>query len=228
METKYKIGYIDEDDKQVKKYRKRFRDFGIEIIGYEFQQGMSIEDLMEQVYQSEIDLLMIDYKLDESSKVFFNGEAVEREIYDKKPLFPHIIFTNKREDAEHFVDDWKIIFSKDEIPNKNDEDYDEDKTKHFITSLIKSIEQYKQRIESRKSKISELLIKGEKEGLDSSEKDTLITLQRELGILDSTKKKEVPEKDISFENLEDLEKTRKEAEEFLQSLIKKRKNDSKN
>ena len=95
MATKYKIGYIDEDDKQVKKYRKRFRDFGIDIIGYEFQQDMSIEDLMAQVYQSEIDLLMIDYKLDESSKVSFNGEAVEREIYDKKPLFPHIIFTNR-------------------------------------------------------------------------------------------------------------------------------------
>lgn len=223
METKYKIGYIDEDDKQVKKYRKRFRDFGIQIIGYEFQQGMSLEDLMEQVYQSEIDLLMIDYKLDESSKVFFNGEAVEREIYDKKPLFPHIIFTNKREDAEHFVDDWKIIFSKDEILNKNDEDYNEDKTKHFIKTLIKSIEQYKKRIETRKNSIAELLVKGEKEGLDSSEQDSLISLQRELGDLDKTKKKEIPEKLISFEKLEDLSKTRKEAEIFLQSLIKKNK-----
>lgn len=223
MATKYKIGYIDEDDKQVKKYRKRFRDFGIEIIGYEFQKGMSVEELMQQVYKSDIDLLMIDYKLDESSKVQFNGEAVEREIYDKKPLFPHIIFTNKREDAEHFVDDWKIIFSKEEIPNKNDEDYNEDKTKHFIKTLIKSIEQYKKRIETRKNSIAELLAKGEKEGLNSSEQDSLISLQRELGDLDKTKKKELPEKLISFEKLEDLSKTRKEAEIFLQSLIEKNK-----
>lgn len=223
MEAKYRIGYVDEDDKQVKKYRKRFRDFGIDIIGYEFKKGMSIEDLMQQIYQSEIDLLMIDYKLDESSKVFFNGEAVEREIYDKKPLFPHIIFTNKREDAEHFVDDWKIIFSKDEIPNKNDEDYDENRTMHFITSLIKSIEQYKKRVETRKNKISELLIKGENEGLDSLEQDALISLQRELNDLDKSKKKEVPEKLISFEKLDDLSKTRKEAEAFLQSLIEKNK-----
>lgn len=223
METKYKIGYIDEDDKQVKKYRKRFRDFGIEIIGYEFQQGMSIDDLMEQVYQSEIDLLMIDYKLDESNKVQFNGEEVEKEIYNNKPLFPHIIFTNKREDAEDFVDDWKIIFSKEEIPNKKDADYDEDRTKHFIKTLIKSIEQYKKRIESRKNSIAELLIKGEKEGLNSSEQDSLISLQRELGDLDKTKRKEIPEKLISFEKLDDLSKTRKEAEAFLQSLIEKSK-----
>ncbi|WP_339663118.1 hypothetical protein [uncultured Polaribacter sp.] len=223
METKYKIGYIDEDDKQVKKYRKRFRDFGIDIIGYEFQQGMSIEGLMEQVYQSEIDLLMIDYKLDESNKVQFNGEEVEKEIYNNKPLFPHIIFTNKREDAEDFVDDWKIIFNKAEITNKHEEDYDEDRTKHFIKTLIKSIEQYKKRIESRKNSIAELLIKGEKEGLNSSEQDSLISLQRELGDLDKTKKKEVPEKLISFEKLDDLSKTRKEAEAFLRSLIQKNK-----
>ncbi|MFE3872135.1 hypothetical protein ACFX5F_12975 [Flavobacterium sp. ZS1P70] len=223
MPAKYKIGYIDEDEKQVKKYRKRFRDFGIEIVGYEFYKGLTLEELMEQVYQSEIDLLMIDYKLDESSKLFFNGEEVEREIYDKKPLFPHIIFTNKRDDAEHFVDDWKIIFSKDEIPNKNDEDYNEDKTKHFITTLIKAIEQYRNLIELKKNKISELLLKGEKESLNSSEQNSLIFLQRELGGLDKTKKKEIPENLISFEKLEDLSKIRIEAEEFLQSLIEKNK-----
>jgi hypothetical protein len=228
MEVKYKIGYIDEDENQVKKYRKRFRNFGIEIIGYEFHKGMTLEELMEQVYQSDIDLLMIDYKLDESSKVVFNGEAVEREIYNQKPLFPHIIFTNKRDDAEHFVDDWKIIFSKEEIPNKKDDDYNEDKTKHFITTLIKSIEQYKNLIQTKKKEIAKLLLKGEKEGLNSSEQNSLISLQRELGGLDKTKKQEIPEKLISFEKLEDLSKTRKEAEAFLQSLIKKRKNDSKN
>lgn len=151
MATKYKIGYIDEDDKQVKKYRKRFRDFGIEIIGYDFQPGMSLENLMEQVYQSDIDLLMIDYKLDESSKVSFNGEAVECEIYDKKPLFPHIIFTNRKEDAEHFVNDLKIIFSKEEIPNKKAEYYDKNRTEYFIKTLTKSIEQYKNHIENRKN-----------------------------------------------------------------------------
>jgi hypothetical protein len=161
--------------------------------------------------------------LDESNKVQFNGEEVEKEIYNNKPLFPHIIFTNKREDAEDFVDDWKIIFSKEEIPNKQDEDYDEERTKHFIKTLIKSIEQYKKRIASRKESIAELLIKGENEGLNTSEQNTLISLQRELGDLDKTKKYEVPEKLISFEKLDDLSKTRKEAEEFLQSLIAKSK-----
>ncbi len=67
MEAKYKIGYIDEDIRQVKKYTRRLKDFGFEIIGYDFHQGMSLEELMSQVYKSDIDLLMIDYKLNEKN-----------------------------------------------------------------------------------------------------------------------------------------------------------------
>ena len=56
MEAKYKIGYIDEDIKQVKKYQRRFKNYGLEVIGYDFQKGMTLDELMHQVYESEIDL----------------------------------------------------------------------------------------------------------------------------------------------------------------------------
>jgi len=221
MAAKYKIGYIDEDVKQVKKYQRRFRDFEIEIIGYDFQKGMSLEELMFQVYSSPIDLLMIDYKLRETNLVSFNGEAVESEFYDKRPLFPYIIFTNKVEQAEPFVEDWSKIFDKEEIFSEEEED--KEKVQHFITTLIKKIEQYRGHIEKKKNTISELLLKGQAEGLSSTEEDKLISLQRELRGLDKTKTKEVPEKLIAYDKLEDLSKTRKEAEAFLQSLIEKSK-----
>ncbi|MDO6761588.1 hypothetical protein Q4566_15365 [Tamlana sp. 2_MG-2023] len=221
MATKYKIGYIDEDVKQVKKYQRRFRDFEIEIIGYDFNKGMSLNELMVQVYSSPIDLLMIDYKLRETNLVAFNGEAVESEFYDKRPLFPYIIFTNKVDQAEPFVEDWSKIFDKDEIFSEEEED--KEKVQHFITTLTKKIEQYRSHIEKKKNTISELLLKGQAEGLSSSEEDKLLSLQRELRDLDKTKVKEVPEKLISYDKLEDLSKTRKEAEAFLQSLIEKSK-----
>jgi hypothetical protein len=221
MATKYKIGYIDEEVKQVKKYQRRFRDFDIEIIGYDFNKGMSLDELMVQVYSSPIDLLMIDYKLRETNLVAFNGEAVESEFYEKRPLFPYIIFTNKVDQAEPFVEDWSKIFDKDEIFNEQEED--KEKVQHFITTLTKKIEQYRSHIEKKKNTISELLLKGQAEGLSSSEEDKLLSLQRELRDLDKTKVKEVPEKLISYDKLEDLSKTRKEAEAFLQSLIEKSK-----
>ena len=83
MPIQYKIGYIDEDASQVKLYRRKLRDFGFEVVGYEFHKGITLEDLMKQVYNSDIDLLMIDFRLNESNIVPFNGDAVEREIYEK-------------------------------------------------------------------------------------------------------------------------------------------------
>ncbi|MGQ3676904.1 hypothetical protein [Tenacibaculum discolor] len=222
MAAKYKIGYVDEDVNQVKKYKRRFREFDIDIIGYEFNQGMSLQELMKQVYESDIDLLMIDYKLNETNQVTFNGEAVESEFYDKKPLFPHIIFTNKVEQAEPYVEDWKIIFDKDDIFSEDEED--DKKVQHFITTLTKSIEQYRNHVNRKKKILSDLLEKGEKEGLSASEKDLLITNQNELESLDKTERSEIPKHLITENKLEDLSKTKKEAEEFLQSLIDKKKN----
>ncbi|MBB6681441.1 hypothetical protein H4O20_08300 [Aequorivita sp. 609] len=221
MEAKYRIGYIDEDVKQVKKYQRRFRNYGIEIIGYEFYKGMTLDELMHQVYESDIDLLMIDYKLNETNQVTFNGEVVESEFYDKKPLFPHIIFTNKVEQAEPHVEDWKIIFDKDDIFSEDDED--EKKVQHFITTLFKSIEQYRNHVNKKKVIVTELLEKGEKEGLTASEKDLLISKQEELLALDKSEKNEIPKHLLTEKKLDDLSKTKKDAEDFLQSLIDKRK-----
>ena len=220
METKYKIGYLDEDIKQVKKYQRRFRKYGFEVIGYDFDKEMSLDELMAQVYKSDIDLLMIDYKLDETNKVTFNGEKVENEIYNKKPLFPHIIFTNKVDDAEPHVEDWKIIFDKDLI--FSDDDDDDEKVKRFITTLERSIEQYRNHIEEKKKIVADLLEKGENEGLNAKEKDLLMTKQEELNSLDKTHKNEIPKHLITEDKLNDLSKTKKEAEAFLKSLIDKR------
>lgn len=221
METKYKIGYIDEDERQVKKYLRRFRKYKMEIIGYEFHKGMSLEELMHQVYESDIDLLMIDYRLNETNQVTFNGEEIESEFYDKKPLFPHIIFTNKVEQAEPHVEDWKIIFDKDDIFSEGDDD--EKKVQHFITTLERSIEQYRKHILRKKNDISNLLEKGKTEKLTPTEKHILLKLQKELNVLDESYKVEVPEYLLISENLTEIDNLKDEAGKLLQQLIEKRK-----
>lgn len=224
MEAKYKIGYIDEDIKQVKKYSRRLKDLGFEVIGYDFYQGMSLEELMSQVYESDIDLLMIDYKLNESNIVAFNGDEVESEFYDKRPLFPHIIFTNKVEQAEPFVEDWKILFDKENIFSEDGND--EQSVKRFVTILTKSIEQYKNHIEKKKDKISILLSKINSAEFSSVDENELINLQKELMNLDKTFVQEIPEKMISYEKLDKITNLRVESEKFLDDLIKKKKDDA--
>lgn len=222
METKYKIGYIDEDINQVKLYNRKLREYGFEVVGYEYTKGMSLDELMKQVYNSDIDLLMIDFRLNESNIVPFNGDEVERHIYENKPLFPHIIFTNKADQAEPAVDDLKIIIDKEDVFPVDGGD---SKTLHFISLLTKSIEQYKSLIIKKKSLISELLEKEKSTQLSAVEQDLLLSTQRELHNLDKSKLKAIPEQLTSVETLNKLSKAREEAEAYIKSLLESDEND---
>jgi hypothetical protein len=215
---RYKIGYLDEDINQVKLYRRKLRDYGFDVVGYEFYRGITIEELMQQVYSSDIDLLMIDFRLNESNMVPFNGDAIEREIYEKRPLFPHIIFTNKVDQAEPEVDDLKIIFDK-EIVFPLDDDNETSQTTRFINTLKKSIEQYQRHILKRKEIISKLLEKEEKHTLSVEEKSLLLATQRELMSLDSLRISEVPESLISIDSLDKVTKARQDAEAYIKLLL---------
>lgn len=211
----YKIGYIDENPLQVKKFARALKEHGFSVIGYNIRKGMPVEELIEQIYSSDIDLLMIDYFLKDKGFLTFNGDEIERRYNEIKPNFPHIIFTSNEEDAFYKVDNPNIIYEKEMVTDH--------RVNRFSEILKKSIETYRSYTEKRKTIIEELIIKGEKDGLNSKEQNTLLSNQRELLDLDKTKTQEVPEKLISIEKLEDLSKTRKDAEIFLQSLIQKSK-----
>lgn len=218
METKYKIGYIDEDPSQVKLYRRKLRDFGFDVIGYDFHKGMSLEELMNQVYNSDIDLLMIDFRLNETNIIPFNGDEIGRYMYENRPLFPHIIFTNKVDQAEPDVDDLKIIFDK-EIVFPGDNGNDNLNTIHFVDMLKKSIEQYRMHINKRKEIISNLLEKEKREELSALEKNALLKAQRDLLSLDSVRVSEIPERLVSINNLDQITKARKDAEAYIRSIL---------
>lgn len=208
----YRIGYIDEKEEQVGKFRRRLRDFGFEVIGYHIYEGLTLGGLMEQVYASDIELLLIDYKLNETGIITFNGEEVERAIYEQRPSFPHIIFTSKREDAESHVEDWKIIYEKELLDDEND-------PARFVTMLQKSIEQYEGHLQRKKDRLISLIEKGEGSGLDAIEKSEVVDLQSELIRLEGNQTVEVPLHLLKFGNLDALSETRREAEDLLKSLL---------
>lgn len=213
---RYKIGYIDEDPNQVMTFTYALKDYDIDITGYNIEQGTSLEDILSQAYSSDIDLLMIDYFLTDKGKLTFNGDKIERKFSELKPGFPHIVFTSRESDAFDAVDDPKIIYEKEMATNP-------EKINKFAEILKKIIENYRKYIKVRKDKIVLLLEKGENIGLDAKEKNELITLQNELLALDKTKYDEVPKQLLFEDKLEDLSKTKRDAEAFLQTLIEQSK-----
>lgn len=209
---KFRIGYIDEDPKQVERYERKLRD-NFEVIGYDIEPGLPLEILLRKVYDSNIDLLMVDYLMVDKGVLTYNGDEVVRAYEEVMPRFPMIIFTNEEAQAFPQVDNPNIIYDKSMVQNS---------LSRFVEILQKNIKVYKDYIQRRKDIINELIEKGEKEGLSSTEKNTLIESQLELRNLDKWSN-EVPYQLIDEKKLDNLAKTRKEAEAFLELLIKRNK-----
>lgn len=207
---KYKIGYIDEDSTQVIKYERDLRKY-FDVIGFAINPGLELNDLLKQVYDSDIDLLMVDYLMVDNGVLTYNGDEVARAFEEIKPRFPVIIFTNEESQAFPHVDNPNIIYDKSQV--KND-------VEHFADILTKNILSYKNYIIKRKTIINDLLLKGENEGLSADEKHILLQTQIELINLDKWSN-EVPFQLLDDKRLENLSKTTKEAQEFLESILKK-------
>lgn len=207
---KYKIGYIDEDPVQVTRYERKLRDY-FDVVTYNIQKGTELNDLLMQVYNSDIDLLMIDYLMVDKGILTFNGDEVARQYEEIKPRFPVIIFTNEEAQAFPQVDNPNIIYDKSLATTD---------INRLVEILNKNIQAYKIYIEKRQDIIGDLLMKGERgEGLSSEEKHILLQNQIELINLDK-KSNEIPFQLLDEKKLEDLSKTTKEAEKFLESLLK--------
>ncbi|MES2701889.1 MAG: hypothetical protein V4649_04575 [Bacteroidota bacterium] len=207
---KYKIGYIDEDKKQFNRIERKLRPF-FDVAGYNVQDGPSIDKLLKEIYDSDIDLLMVDYLMKDSGIVAFNGDEVVRRYETIKPRFPAIIFTNEEDSAFPHVDNPNIIYDKKEI----DQDLN-----HFARVIEKNIKFYVDFVQNKKNDLEQLLEKQSTSRLTPHEKNQLIETQIELNSLDTWKKPEAPFQLLAPESEEALVALRKEAEDLLQSIIK--------
>lgn len=213
---KYKIGYVDEDPDQVAKYQRKFRNY-FDVIGYNIEKGTELVDLLQRIYDSDIDLLLVDYLMVDKGILTFNGDEVVRLFEEIKPRFPIIIFTNEEAQAFPQVDNPNIIYDKSLVTND---------IAHFVEILNKNILAYRNYIEKRQDIIGELLLKGEHgDELTSEEKHKLIQNQFELINLDK-RSNEVPFQLLDEKKLDNLSKTTKDAETFLESLLNKKNNES--
>ena len=209
---KLKIGYVDENPREVARYERKLRDW-FDVIGYDIEKGLTLTELLDRVYESDIDLLMVDFLMKEKGILSYNGDEVVRAFEEIRPRFPMIIFTSYNNQAFPEVDNPNIIYDKSIL--KDDRGY-------FVTVLQKNIKVYKDFIQKRKDVINTLLEKGEREVLSELEKNELLQSQMELKNLDK-RLNEVPYQLLNAKTSEDLSELRREAEEFLEALIKNRK-----
>jgi len=212
---KYRIGFIDEDKDEVYTYERRLRKHDFEVIGYHIEKGITLENLLRQVYDSDIDLLMVDYLLSDRGILDFNGDEVARQYQKIKPGFPMIIFTHLESQAFPKVDNPNIVYEK-EMTGR-------DQIDKFSEILRKNILLYQNYIQERKDTIAKFSEKATKEGLNAKDRHLLSVVQFELQNLDKWATPEAPMQLLDIDKIQNLTETTKEAEAFLEELIKNRK-----
>lgn len=211
--TKYNIGFVDEDPQEIRRYANRLEPMGFNVIDYSIEKGLQLDELLNRIYDSEIDLVMVDFLLNERGILGFNGDQVIRDFKKIKPEFPMIIFTSKDKQAFPAVDDVNLIYDKARIRD------DDAELQRFITVLSKNIEKYRNDIKQREDRIKELIdIRESGPQLDTDQKSELFRLQFELSNLDQ-RTKETPDQLLVDLKLDTLSTTIKEAEYLLNKLM---------
>lgn len=125
---------------QVTKYQRKFQNY-FDVIGYNIKKGTELADLLQEIYDSDIDLLMVDYLMVDKGILTFNGDEVVRLFEEIKPRFPIIIFTNEEAQAFPQVDNPNIIYDKSLVATNID---------RLVEILNKNIQVYKKYVEKGK------------------------------------------------------------------------------
>ncbi|CAI1101858.1 Uncharacterised protein [Serratia quinivorans] len=147
---RFRMGYLDEDDSDIARFYDFIKKFNIyEFI--DFKPKPSVEELIDEITSSNLDILVIDFQINEYVNINYNGVKVFELLRSKRKNFPCIILTSFADDAISESFDTHIVYSKS-IPFGCDT---EDK-KLFELKIRKSIEHYVSELQNASNEFTEL------------------------------------------------------------------------
>ena len=163
---KYTIGYLDEEESWKATVRHKLRDqFNVILIKLE----ADITNIWKQILECNIDLLVVDFRLNDSGEVTYNGNDVVAEIRKHNNHFPIFIITSHESDAIEQCEDIFPIRGKDLF----DEEVSGDDLTHFKESITSVIKKYRAKEADAQQTIVELNEKLYKEGtLSEADEET--------------------------------------------------------
>lgn len=167
---KYKITYIDESDAWLNTvYHTLKNDF--DVLRIKVNAESSIESIVTELFNSELDAVITDYLLEEEGDVSFNGNKIVEEIRKINPHFPIIMLTSHEPQAISHMDDVHIIYGKGILDGQS-----ENELELFKTKIKSNITTYYSKIENTQKKIEELVKKQNETGLEMPEEEELTKL----------------------------------------------------
>lgn len=208
---KYKVGYVDENEgQQLLFYHAFSSDF--EVKTFEIPENLDPDELVEDIFQAKLDVLVLDFTLNDSGLVDFNSDTLIDKILSQNLHYPLVILTSNEIDALHHIDNANLVNGKDEMLN--------DKKHIFKEKLIKIASTYESDVAEALETLGVLEAKRKTEGLDPDEEDDYVRVNNFLG--------ETTDADSHISRTffsEDTNKMLDEVIKIAEELLKKPQND---
>ena len=209
----YKIAHIDENAASINNFYQNFKgDF--EILKIKVDAQSTIDLIIQEAFENQVDAIVVDFMLDEEGDVNFNGNQIFDKIRKIRPHFPIVMLTSFEPQAIDHMEDVHIIYSKDILDGES-----EDELEIFKTKLKSNIERYYSKFQNTEIKIEALVKKKNESGLEPSEEVTLTKLFILMDELDP-EGKELPTNLIQSGTITKLNDFVSQTKEILEELKK--------
>src|SRR5579862_1071795 len=171
----YKIGYVDENEGRKSTFYHAFKnDFDLEM--FELGSDTTAEGLVEQIFAKRLDLLVIDFLLDETGDLDFNADEIVERIQEKNLYYPILILTSNETDALDHIENVNLINGKDmlsgELGDKGG------KVPILIHKFTKIIEGYRTKLQDSEKALEDLEHIRKEKRLSPKEEDRYVELNK--------------------------------------------------
>jgi hypothetical protein len=170
----YRIGYIDED----KGWRNTFRQYlkdDFEIVLFDITEETTVETLVDDIFNQAIDMLVIDFRLDETGLVDFNADILVDKIQGRNLYYPLIILTSFESDALDHLENANLVNGKDMLSGDSTS-----KVSILKQKISKIAGDYTFKVSESVSELEILEKKRVETGLNPNEEDRFVELNNYL------------------------------------------------
>lgn len=210
MEDKIKLGYLDEDFTNRCLFFNSFNGPFNVVLFDKFEKIRTLDDLMAEIEESDIDVLAVDYKMAESGVVTYNGNEVVNMLYERKRYFPVFMITSHITTAVNNMNDVFLINDKNNI-------YKPENLPDSIQKIKGAVVAYRRRLNGIEERCRNLENKqNSEECLTQEEENELLCLHVEQRAIDPKANPFSPDM-LQTQSIKELQELVKNSRELLKS-----------
>lgn len=169
----YKVGYIDEEKTWRNTFRQYFKEV-FQVVLFDINEDTTLESLTEEVFNQNLNILVVDFRLDETGVIDFNADALIDKIKERNLFYPMIVLTSYEIDALNHLENPNLVNGKDMLEGENPKLY------VLEQKILKTALEYSNTLTNNRIKLEILETKRINDQLSPAEEDEYVELNNFL------------------------------------------------